>query len=166
MKKLFLVFFVLVGALPAFSRPKNTIFNKEHINDPKGAEEELRTIIADYRNSEFTMFTEIAEKLEEHIPEIVYSFTYISGNSNSKNRDDVLRRISNGPIESLNRDPKTLRRLSRGVSNFEYTRNRILWATREDPHILGVPKDRKFIHKVTGKTRGSYKKKNDDDFER
>lgn len=32
MKKLFLVFFVLLGAFPAFSRPSNTIFNKEHIN--------------------------------------------------------------------------------------------------------------------------------------
>ena len=43
-------------------------------------------------------------------------------------------------MESFNNIPKDYKHISNGVSNFEYTRNRILWATRRNPSILGVPK--------------------------
>ena len=43
------------------------------------------------------------------------------------------------------------------LANFEYTRNRLLWATREVPSILAIPRDLKDIHK-DGKARGHYKK--------
>jgi hypothetical protein len=56
------------------------------------------------------------------------------------NNNYILRRLSNGPIESFNNIPKNYKHISNGVSNFEYTRNRIIWATRENPSILGVPK--------------------------
>ncbi|WP_295754409.1 transposase [uncultured Holdemanella sp.] len=46
-------------------------------------------------------------------------------------------RLSNGPMESFNRKPKDLKRDSRGFSDFNYTRNRILW--------LQVKKDLSFI---------------------
>lgn len=42
--------------------------------------------------------------------------------------------------ESFNNIPKDYKHISNGVSNFEYTRNRILWSTRKNPSILGVPK--------------------------
>ena len=43
-------------------------------------------------------------------------------------------------MESFNRKPKDLKRDSRGFSDFNYTRNRILWATRKNPSTKGVPK--------------------------
>ena len=43
------------------------------------------------------------------------------------------------------------------LANFEYTRNRLLWATRDVPSILAIPRDLKDIHK-DGKARGHYKK--------
>ena len=42
-------------------------------------------------------------------------------------------RLSNGPIESINRKVKDLKRLGRGYKNFEHFRNRFLYATRSAP---------------------------------
>ena len=42
-------------------------------------------------------------------------------------------RLSNGPIESMNRKLKDLKRLGRGYNNFEHFRNRFLYATRNNP---------------------------------
>ena len=133
-------------------------FNKRNINDIEGAEKELREIIEEYESSHLGMYREIAKTLKSHIPEIAKSFTYIAANSKYQENTELLRRISNGPMEGFNVKPKNLKRISRGLSNFEYARNRILWATREDPHILAVPHSRKEIHKYTGKKRGKYKK--------
>ncbi len=44
-------------------------------------------------------------------------------------------RLSNGPIESLNRKVKDLKRLGRGYRNFEHFRTRFLYATRDTPVI-------------------------------
>lgn len=68
-------------------------------------------------------------------------------------------RLSNGPMESFNRKPKDLKRESRGFSDFNYTRNRILWATRDNPSVRGIPKSKDEIKKNKGKKRGSYNKK-------
>ena len=38
----------------------------------------------------------------------------------------MMSRFSNGPMEGFNNLPEDLKRESRGVSNFEYTRSRIL----------------------------------------
>lgn len=38
-------------------------------------------------------------------------------------------RLSNGPIESLSRKAKDLKRLGRGYRNFEYFRTRFLYET-------------------------------------
>ena len=135
-------------------------FNRSHINDVKGAEQELREIIAIYQNSRFAMFRDIAVTLKKHIPAIAESFTYIAANEKYEENAELLRRLSNSPIEGFNVNPKNLKRLSRGVSNYEYTRNRILWATRENPHILGVPRRRDEIHRAMLKKRGPYKKSN------
>ena len=42
-------------------------------------------------------------------------------------------RLSNGPIEYINRKIKDLKRLGRGFRNFEHFRNRFLYATRSAP---------------------------------
>ena len=47
-----------------------------------------------------------------------------------------------------------------GLQIAEYSRNRILWATRKNPSIKGVPKSMDQILSKKGKKRGSYKKKN------
>lgn len=59
----------------------------------------------------------------------------------------------------FNRKPKDLKRESRGFSDFNYTRNRILWATRDNPSVRGIPKSKDEIKKNKGKKRGSYNKK-------
>ena len=45
---------------------------------------------------------------------------------------------SNGPIESLNRKVKDLKRLGRGFRSFEHFRNRFLYATRNAPVLNAV----------------------------
>ena len=51
-----------------------------------------------------------------------------------------------------------LKRESRGFSDFNYTRNRILWATRDNPSVRGIPKSNNEI-KEQRKKRGTYKQK-------
>ena len=46
-------------------------------------------------------------------------------------------RLSNSPIESLNRKEKDLKWLGRGFRNFEHMRNRFLFATRKNPIYKG-----------------------------
>nr|WP_273170606.1 transposase [Dubosiella newyorkensis] len=83
----------------------------------------------------------------------------------SKDLETYYARLSNGPMESFNRKPKDYKRNARGTSNFDYTRNRILWAERKNPPILGIPKTSEQIHtkslsEKTKKKRGSsYNKK-------
>jgi hypothetical protein len=66
-------------------------------------------------------------------------------------------------MEGFNSLPKDLKRESRGVNNFDYTRNRILWATRSNTSMLAVPRTRDEVHTYTGKKRGPYNKKNTQD---
>ena len=47
-------------------------------------------------------------------------------------------RLSNGPIEAMNRKVKDLKRMGRGFRNFEHMRNRFLYATRNNPVLNGV----------------------------
>ena len=47
-------------------------------------------------------------------------------------------RLSNEPIESINRKIKDLKRLGRGFRNFEHFRNRFLYATRSVPVLNGI----------------------------
>ena len=49
-------------------------------------------------------------------------------------------RLSNGPMEALNRIPKDMKRIGRGYKNFEHIRNRFLYAQRKNAAILGSPK--------------------------
>ena len=103
------------------------------------------------------MFRDFAGLLNRYKPEIFASFLYIK--VSSKKYKETLRRLSNGPLESFNNIPKDLKRVSNGVTDFEYTRNRILWATRENPPILAVPRSDKEVRVNIGKERGEYSKK-------
>ena len=114
-------------------------------------------IVVLYQQCELKMFREFAELLERYKPEILASFTYVS--VLSKNHKSVIRRLSNGPTESFNNNPKDLKRVSNGVADFEYTRNRILWATRDNPPVLVIPRSDDEVRTITGINRGPYNKK-------
>ncbi len=62
-------------------------------------------------------------------------------------------RLSNGPIESINRKIKDLRRMGRGFRNFEHFRNRFLYSTRSAPVLKGVtdynPHEYRLPHKCS-----------------
>lgn len=113
-------------------------FNKDEFDTLEDVEIMLDTLILKYKNCGYKIFRNFAELLENHKPLIINSFIKVE--VVDSNGEYVLRRLSNGPMESFNNIPKDYKYISNGVSNFEYTRNRILWATRRNPSILGVPK--------------------------
>ena len=53
-------------------------------------------------------------------------------------------RLSNDPIESLNRKVKDLKRNGHGYRNFEHFRNRFLYATRNNP-VLSAYSDHPLV---------------------
>ena len=132
-------------------------FNRTIFEDENQLEHEFSSIVSIYEKSEIQMFRDFAGLLNRYKPEIFASFLYIK--VSSKKYKETLRRLSNGPLESFNNIPKDLKRVSNGVTDFEYTRNRILWATRENPPILAVPRSDKEVRVNIGKERGEYSKK-------
>ena len=133
-------------------------FNHAHQGNPVSAEKELDEIISLYAASEFPLFREISELLKSHKSGILASFTYITVTDRQK-KENKLRRLSNGPMEGFNNNPKDYKRNSNGVSNFEFTRSRILWALRENALPLAVPK-KIFRFDPSGiYRRGPYRKK-------
>lgn len=106
----------------------------------------------------YKIFIDFANHLKNFKEQIILSFKDFGVPVKDKEREDLHRRLSNGPMEGFNLKPKNLKRNSRGLDNFEYTRNRILWSEREDAHILAIPKSEKEVHTYTHKTRGPYNK--------
>lgn len=137
-------------------KEKYIAFNNAYVGHPDEAAPALDALIAEYQNSDLAMFREFAGLLSKYHDAICASFTTITV-ENVKSEEKIIRRLSNGPMESFNNLPKDLKRNSNGVSNFEYTRNRILWATRNNPSVLAIPRSRKEVH-TEGKKRGSYNK--------
>lgn len=131
-------------------------FNSRNAGNPEQAAVELSHIIEFYRSCRFKIFHEFADRLEKYQNPIIESFHLERCFRSGKEKES---RLSNGPMESLNRKPKDLKRAGRGYLNFEHVRNRILFATRKDAPILAVPKTTKEVTFKTGKTRGPYKKK-------
>lgn len=112
-----------------------------------------------YRHKELPLFKSFASLLDKYRTNIINSFIYITFEEKD-NRYKTLRRISNGPMESFNNVPSAYRTQSRGIDNFQFTRNRILWSERKDAPILGTPKSKKEVETKTNKKRGPYHKKN------
>lgn len=140
-------------------KEKYISFNKMDFGDSKEAEIELNSLITEYKASDITIFKDFAEYLNKYRTEIINSFTIREvSRRTTQEQETYYSRLSNGPMEGFNRKPKDYKRNSRGFSNFDYTRNRILWSTRKNPSILGVPKTYKQIHSYKGKPRGNYNK--------
>ena len=111
------------------------LFNSRNSGNPVTARKELKKLIQIYMKSDHEIFREFASLLEKYEDPIINSFIMVEkiGNGNIYNS-----RLSNGPIESLNRKIKDLKRLGRGFRNFEHFRNRFLYATRSAPVLNGT----------------------------
>lgn len=109
-------------------------FNIKYAGDPKGAKKALSQVIEKYRACKYSMYHDIADMLEENTDAIVNSFIMLE-----KHPGDKVR-LSNGPIEGLNRITKDMKRMARGFRNFEFVRQRFLFATRKNAQILGSPR--------------------------
>lgn len=103
------------------------------------------------------MFEEVANALSEYKSAIINSFILLE--RYDRNGVVITSRLSNGPMESLNRVPKDMKRQGRGYSNFDHIRNRFLFAMRKNATILAHPKAIKEVKVHTGRKRGTYKKK-------
>jgi hypothetical protein len=110
-------------------------FNSRNAGKPLEARKELVGLIQKYRKSKHEMFRDFASLLEKYEDPIINSFIMVEKIGNGKIYDS---RLSNGPIESINRKVKDLKRLGRGFRNFEHFRNRFLYATRSAPILNGI----------------------------
>lgn len=106
-------------------------FNKRNEGNPLSARLELDGLISMYSISEHEMFRQFAELLEKYKEPIINSFIMVEKTASKAGKS----RLSNGPIESLNRKVKDLKRLGRGFRNFEHFRNRFLYAARKNPEL-------------------------------
>ena len=131
-------------------------FNNTPFDDFKALKKGFDKIILLYKNSKYRMFNEVADSLETHYDEIINSFVLVEKLTSD---GPCERRLSNGPIEALNRIPKDMKRHGRGYLNFDHIRNRFLFSQRKNASILGVPRSVEDVHIYTGKKRGSYQKK-------
>lgn len=109
-------------------------FNSRNAGNPFNAQKELELLIDMYQNCEYNIFNDFASLLRKYKTPIINSFIMVEKYGSGKIYSS---RPSNGPIESLNRKVKDLKRLGRGYRNFEHFRNRFLYATRNNPVLNG-----------------------------
>ena len=110
-------------------------FNNRNGGHPIEARKELEELIYIYQTSEYEIFREFGSLLEKYKDPIINSFIMVEKHGHGKVYDS---RLSNGPMESINRKVKDLKRLGRGFLNFEHFRNRFLYAARKNPVLNGV----------------------------
>lgn len=110
-------------------------FNTANAGKPQKAASELDRLIDFYARCDQNIFVRFSKLLKRHRDAIVNSFILIERLDQDGN--SIVSRLSNGPIESLNRKAKDLKRLGRGYRNFDHLRNRFLYATRMDPELNG-----------------------------
>ena len=111
-------------------------FNSRNGGKPLEAQKELDTLIFKYQNSEHEIFRNFGNLLETYKDYIINSFIMVEKHGFGKVYNS---RLSNGPIESINRKVKDLKRSGRGYRNFEHFRNRFLYAARQAPILNGTP---------------------------
>ena len=116
-------------------KEKYIVFNKEYAGDPMKAADVLEDLIDFYFQSGDSIFTEFASLLCRYKQPILNSFIMVQKNGPGGLYNS---RLSNGPIESLNRKVKDLKRLGRGFRSFEHFRNRFLYAARNNPLLDAV----------------------------
>ena len=131
------------------------LFNQSNAGRPDIATVEIEKLISLYQASGFEELRKFSGLLRKYKQPVINSFVLIAKDP----QKGKMLRLSNGPIESLNRKPKDQKRNARGYLNFEHARNRFLFATRMNAPILAAPKEKEDIMNPTGKERGCYRKK-------
>lgn len=109
-------------------------FNNRNAGKPFEARKELDELIPIYQTSEYEIFRNFGDLLEKYQDYIINSFIMVEKHVYGKVYES---RLSNGPIEAINRKVKELKRLGRGFRNFEHFRNRFLYAARQEPVLNG-----------------------------
>lgn len=127
-------------------------FNDKYSDNPKAAVSPLKALIKEYRDSDIAEFQEIATTLSEFFNPIIQSFTMIE-RVNVETGKRYTSRLSNGPIEAINRIIKDMKRNARGFRNFNNVRNRFLFSQRANAPVLAKPKSLKEIDLFRGKKR-------------
>ena len=82
-------------------------------------------LIQDYRVSGYRLFIDIADTMDYHFDSIINSFILIERLCSD---GTYLSRLSNSPMEDLNRITKDMKRNDRGFRNFKHLHNRFLFA--------------------------------------
>jgi len=132
-------------------------FNNRYVGKPKEAAGGLRNLIEYYRKCDQILFYKyIADTLEEYFDEIVNSFIVVEKYGKDGKQ---LTRLSNGPMESLNRIPKDMKRIARGYRNFEHIRQRFLFSQRKNAAVRAIPKPMSEVKIKTDIVRGPYVKR-------
>lgn len=116
-------------------RNKYVEFNKRNAGKPQKAALEIEVLIEEYKNSEDEIFERFARLLKKYKQPIINSFILLE--RTVSNGDAIVARLSNGPMEAMNRLIKDLRRLAHGFRSFKHLRNRFLFASRTDPVLNG-----------------------------
>lgn len=110
-------------------------FNSRNAGNPINAAKEIETVIGTYQACGQPIFEHFSTLLVKYKEPIINSFVMVEKiGQNGKYKS----RLSNGPIESINRKAKDLKRYGRGFRNFEHFRNRFLYATRSEPVLSGI----------------------------
>lgn len=109
-------------------------FNERNAGLPMDARIELDDLIGKYLHCGNPIFVDFANLLIRYHDYIINSFVMVERHGSGKIYNS---RLSNGPMESLNRKIKDLKRLGRGYRNFEHFRARFLFATRNNPVLNG-----------------------------
>lgn len=110
-------------------------FNTVNAGRPQKAALELDQLIEDYAHCDQDIFVRFSRLLKRYREPIINSFILME--RLDKDGNSIVSRLSNGPIEAMNRKVKDLKRLGRGFRNFDHFRNRFLFASRSDPVLNG-----------------------------
>ena len=110
-------------------------FNARNAGKPMDARLELDYLIDKYIQCGNPIFYDFANLLIRNHDYIINSFVMVEKHGPGK---IYTSRLSNGPIESLNRKAKDLKRLGHGYRNFEHFRTRFLYATKNNPVITSI----------------------------
>ena len=117
-------------------KEKYVQFNAHYAGNPMDARIELDELIDLYLHCGNAIFEDFADLMIRYHDYIINSFIMVEKHGAGGIYNS---RLSNGPIEALNRKAKDLKRLGRGYRNFEHFRTRFLYATRDNPVINAVP---------------------------
>lgn len=105
---------------------------------------ELDSLISKFKESRIKEYYPFIHIMEDWHDEIINSFNKMNNH-----------KITNGPMERVNRDIKTIFGISFGSTNFNRVRNRIMFSINEGSPILAWRKSNS--NKKVGKARGKYK---------